>query len=393
MPSHLVARQRLQAYRYQPNLQRMRLARAAGRQAGRVLKSAWKKWRSRKASSKKKKIRTRNKNEDDLIEISQHNDLSIHKLPNMAVPGAPLRAKGPKISTRFRHNQQAVVNALQGRQGLRELEFMMNREKIIGTVSGTANLNFLDAVSMWAMNTKTSRDSTILFPGPSPEVENTQSIFVKGCALTLESVNLASVPVHVEIYFLTPKYDTNDNPINAWNTVLNREGYTAPVVTGRANFASGVLVGKDAAENWGAKLFGNDGIGRVWTKMGYKHYVLQPGDQRNYKTYVRYNKYIKRSTFLDQRTHTYLKGLTVVPLVIVRGGVVGVTESPEASSVEVAHSACKVGFISTFNWSLGFPPNPSLPVTVAEDDLVTAFPVNQQKVVNDVDEPDDVELA
>lgn len=375
-------------------------AQSAAVSAARTIQKFWRKYGTRKKSSTGKKIArkvstkrarsrtgTRTQTEDDLIEISQHNDMSLHKLPVAAVPG---KHNYGKVSSKvkFRENYQIVQFNDQQEQLPFFLELMWNRRKVIGNVSTNRNSNDQNSFDPFDLNLVTQHSNTALVPSSAGDDDAQRILCIKGCKVTLEAVSLCTAPLMVTVYYLTPRYDTGENPILTWDNLMNRLSYGLAGVEGPTLISdNNAQFGGEKTANWGVNPEKVRGFKKQWIILGKKTFVLQPGDQRNYASYIKWNKTFRRQTFLDTRTDEYLKGLTVIPMVIQKAGLAGIIESGEGEAVEVAHAAGKAGYAIQYEWDIGFKASPSMPVQVTEQNIVHSKNKSFVKIINDTDTP------
>lgn len=328
------------------------------------------------------------KDEDNLIEISQHNDLSLHKLSSVYLHR---KAKKMQGKVKARETYQRISNGDQGKQAVDYLEMIFNRDKVIGTTSANRNNLFLAAYDYFELNTQSQHNNTTLLTANAFNDNIARSIVVKGLGVTLEAISLCNVPAIVTVMFVTPKFDTFIDPIQAWGNLINAQGFGNTVVQGPTTIADPLAQpGKDSINNWGGYPEKTSGWSKQWSVLKKKTFVLQPGDQRNYHFYLGMNYAFRRQTFQTVRTCEYLKGLTVIPIVIVKGGLVGLAtdEVTTSEAAEVGHAPTKVGFSTTYDYSFGFKSTPNLPVQFTQQDLVRNLNKDRVRIIDDVDDRD-----
>lgn len=331
--------------------------------------------------------KTRSKNEDDLIEISQHNDMSLHRLAIKSVPG---KHNYGKVSSKvkYRENYQTVQFNDQQEQFPFFLELLWNRRKVIGNTSTNRNSNDQNSFDPFDLNLVAQHSNTNLVPADVSDDDAQRILSIKGCKITFEALSLCTAPLMVSIYFLTPRFDTSENPISTWDNLMSRLSYGLAGVEGPTLISdNNAQFGGEKTANWGVYPEKTRGFLKQWIILGKKTFVLQPGDQRNYQAYLKWNKTFRRQTFLDTRTNEYLKGMTVIPMVIQKAGLAGLIEEGAGDAVEVAHAAGKAGYSVQYEWDIGFKAAPSLPVQVTEQNIVHSKNKSFVKIIDDTDTP------
>lgn len=334
-------------------------------------------------------VRTKTRRrENDLLEISQHNDLSMHKL-------APFYfAKSMKGNfgavANVREDFQQTQTFAQGRQAVGTGEKMMNRNHLIGSTNASRNLNAQSAFSYYDLNPNRNRTGGGQYATGAPGDQD--FLGIKSCKITFEFLSLSSVAQTIDLYLCTPKFDVDQDPYNSWVDYLTDEGLGVANVSGPTTTTDpNAQTGSDLANNWGNSPEKNYHWNKIWRVVRKVKFVLQPGDQRNYTINVNWNKVVKKATFIDDRKGNFLKGLSLIPMYIVRAGVVGISATGTAGqATEVAHGAPRVGMIQTMEWKFKFPVSPRENVKFIQEDLV----VNQDAAnVVQIDVEDDPALV
>ena len=96
----------------------------------------------------------------------------------------------------------------------------------------------------------------------------------------------------------------------------------------------------------------------MWRSVTSVKVILQPGDQHNVKVDFQYNRRFYYREF-QARSEQYLAGITIFPMVIQKGGLVGLSLTGlDGSATEVANGSTKVGYATNFRYNLAaLPPN------------------------------------
>lgn len=286
--------------------------------------------------------------------ITRHNDMTVHKLGTVKVPGA---AKLIKNASRgkfvYRNMNQVIVGGFgsigQGRQAATYPEVLMTRQMLIGdtSVQRADKLRLPDDI--FKLNPYSARPVNDIYvnPPPASNVDAADVVGLRNIVSELGLLSMTTVPQVVEVYWLTPKYDTNDDPNDTWNSALDayRLGQNAST---NAVLPSGLIAdsGAASADNWGENPFKYSQFRNMWISLKHQKIVMQPGDQRLISLNVVYNKVFNRKTFEEVRETTFLKGITVVPFLIVRAGLVGIKENEAApNATEVSYGSPKIGVV------------------------------------------------
>lgn len=241
-----------------------------------------------------------------------------------------------------------IATSQSGRQVTDYLQCFGTRDQLLGVTSATRSARYNWADDPYKMLPRPVLSSLYTTPTTDPVPDAT--IVIKSVRHQCEMLSMTNYPQSVKLYYLTPKYDTNVNPIDFWSNLLiqKKNGQAAAGSTGDPNVptvTSGSADGSAVGESpFIFKQFLNN-----WKIVASEKVVLQPGDSRNLKLEVNYNKVIRRSTLVTNRTSQFLAGLTVFPMVICRGALTGVQASGDIGgpAIDVTYGVSKVGFITT----------------------------------------------
>lgn len=286
--------------------------------------------------------------------ISRHNDMTVHNLGSVNVPGAKPFIKGASKSKFYYRNVNNIILgsdgvADQGRQRSDYPEVILTRQMLIGDTSTNRFDRNRVPDDFFKLNPYSARPVNDIYVNPPPEsnVDSADVIGIKSVNSQISLLSMTTVAQIVDVYWLVSKYDTNDSPTDTWNSAMD-------VVRLGQNFASNSILpsnnfadsGAAATDNWGENPFKYATFRGLWRCLKHQKLVLQPGDQRHMKLSIGYNKVISRKTMEEIRETRCLQGLTVYPFVIAKAGLIGIKENVETPNAqEVSYGAPKVGVV------------------------------------------------
>nr|WAE43205.1 MAG: capsid protein [Cressdnaviricota sp.] len=312
----------------------MDIAKAGIRNAGSIgnaIRSGVKHYNSRKIKTDRKRYTGAS-----LQSISQHNDLSTGK----QFISLGKRKLHDKTSTKFKYDHNYGVTHLgaEGKQLVYEGHVMLDTSSFLSATTARNQIVGVGA-GFFSMNPNQNvTGSSIVGSGTSP-VDS--YINVEKVVQKLTVWNASTLAQEVYILWCTPNQNCNDGPLAYWGKCLANERI------GTASSAQ-ALLGSTATATFGSvvdtAVFGlyptsSPMFRKMWKICGVRKIVLQGGDQKEVKTTIRINKKISRGYTLEQNNSgvVYTKGLTVIPMVIVRGALAINNFSGE----EVVHGICK----------------------------------------------------
>lgn len=342
----------------------------------------------------RKNVKTKKKKKnDDQIEISQHNDLSEKDLGMYTFPhGKPAKLLGRYY---YRNIVQRVSGNYAGRQDVTNFEAICTRSQLIGDTSTNANDYERWPDDPFKLNPFiTSMAPSTIYPGPIPETKPNDYLYLKSVNVVTKFLSMVTVPQKVRVYWVTPTFDTNITPSIQWFRILNAKNQTQSLNPTRPTVATaGAAGGGEEISSVGSHPWEHIEFRKAWKCIKKQSFVLQPGDQRNLKFKINYEKALSRVTLVEQRTQMYLAGLTVVPMAIVEGGLVGIADPGGETSLEVSYSNTKVGYLSEHFITFGaLAANRISTVRRVEHQVVDVAGTEVKRMIDDVDEPDLVEV-
>lgn len=327
---------------------------------------------------------TKTKNQD--LEISQHNDLSVRNLGTVWVGRTHKRRYKTLAKSYFHDVSNWVIQNIQGQQAVDSLENILTRDIIVGNVTSTRNERQKIAVDLMKM--AVTGPNTVYSAFPDPVTEATRKandrFYVNNVTGTVSMLSMETIPQEVILYFLTPKADTNTNPVTYFENVVLAHNMGKPLAGAATSVINPIgLVGGETYNDVGINPFMFSEFKALWRCLKAVKVILQPGDQHNVKINFKYNRHFQYQQYLN-RAEEYLAGVTVFPMVILRGGLVGLRQEEETLAGEVANGRTKVGFVTNFRYNLAA--LPSARYTVGQ-----FFPGNVQGSTNIIKQIDDID--
>jgi len=213
--------------------------------------------------------------------------------------------------------------------------------------------------------------------------------FLKGVNCNFGFVSMSTVPQLVDFYLICPtRFDHFVAPTDELNQFMINRGQ-GQVSSGTVNaLTSGTnTAGAAASDNWGFNPFSIQEFKKEYRVIKHVRMTLNPGDQRHFQIYLKYNQLIDKEEYTQHRSRNFLKGLTVIPLLVAKAGLVGIqnaTVSTESS--EVGYGQAKVGLTSTYQIFTGaMQPKKIRPLNRIFKGIIEADVTDTFKEINDND--------
>lgn len=272
--------------------------------------------------------------------------ISINKLP--AVKMYRKRAKHGKLLGTYKYNNinSWITTGLQGHQVSDYGEILFGRDQLLGeTISSDRKDRGRYADDLFKLNPFNAVPTSALYSAVTPAA--TDMLYIKNVNLKLDMLSMIKVPMEVIVYFMSPKFDTDSTPLAAWEQILvsKRLGQATPVGATTLAGTPTAVAGYAQTIDYGENPFVHSEFRKMWTAVSTKKLVIQAGEQRNLEVNIDYEKIISRQTIKDERKMYYLKGLTIVPFIIVRAALEGVASDGSSAATEVSYSQPKIGFV------------------------------------------------
>lgn len=298
------------------------------------------------------KLKRRRKKQSRRIRRSTHNDMSINWFKVK-----PLGTKKIKTIGKFKYTEQkqGINSCLTGKQCVNDQFVMAGTLQLRGSTSNDVIDIDQWSTSPFLMNPYSTPANNAIYTLVAPAVADNDSIRLNHCMYRHELLNMENIPIEVEMTYYVAVTDTDQSPAVWWDTCLNEERYLQTVEA----VAPGLIADTTATPGWrNVNSHGNRpehcrNFKKCWRSIGDYKVVLQPGDQHIIKTKIQWNKTFYKK-HLDSIITRWIKGVTIIPLMVARAGVVGVSGPAVATVVpdatEVSHGPVKVGFITSMDY-------------------------------------------
>lgn len=252
----------------------------------------------------------------------------------------------------FNTAYQGVVSNSNGLQALGTAELILHRDQLLGSVDPSRTVTTKYDTDLFKLNPFFQVPTSTYYTPTADQVVNIDVIGVKSVDIQMRYVSFKAFPQEVEVIWCMPKTDLDENAQQTWERILSDKSMNQSAQAPQSNILTGTATGGAPVSNE---------IGQVptkhkeWRKLWrvVKHYklALQSGEQINITTKIKYNKVIHR-TNISSRPGAYHAGITIYPLIIARGALVGVRTATGVEATEVTFGAPKIGFV--FNYSFKF---------------------------------------
>lgn len=279
--------------------------------------------------------------------LSGHNDMTTHSFPLKPLGTKQVKSMG---TFRYAEQRQAVVEQnVPGRQLVVDAQGWCTRQQLNGTTTTLERRDGLTwSINPYQLNPFVAVPTSTLYPGVQPGVVDGDKIHVASANYRLDLLNMSNIPADVEILFLVSNRDQTNSPTQAWTKCIEEEqlNQVTPVAsTSDSNFTGGV--GFRQIDNVGNHPMQYASFKKYWRMIGQYKVVLQPGNQHSMKSRIHWHKtFTKKVLDTYDPDITYLKGVSVMPMVIANGGLVGVISEASSSnpSKEVVNGPVKLGW-------------------------------------------------
>lgn len=283
--------------------------------------------------------------ETEMEGISVHNDM-IQTSMNMHLG----KYKKLKSYGKFEYQEveDAILFGLEGRQKVDWLMQFMNYDQIMGNTGG--NLFDKLGTDLYTLNPyRLPTGSAVIGSG---NYDN-DALYIDHIIGHFHFSNLTPIAAQLDLFFMTPKVDTDLDPRTAWSQLLvdNRMGQTASAYR-TATTQAEALDGSALYNMVGQSPFQIKEFKKMYYSIGYKKIMLQPGEQNVVKFKINFGHIVRRA-FVKERGSKFLRGLSVVPLLIQRGGIV---EIMDTTTKGMTYAQTNIGVICNAKYVLKNPP-------------------------------------
>lgn len=331
---------------------------------------------------------TRTRRRRSNIEKSTHNDMTDHVMKGTVMRGK--KYKGRLGNTmRYQENYNHVINVAQGRQSSDTLEHVFNYAKLHGDTNAARSNNSRSVFDfLWGLEVNKPITNLNEQTIPNP-VQN--AVFIDHAINQFKFLNMQNVPIKCELLLITPKFDTSVDPLTNWGNGTEYDAFGKPSYVAQSTYGqTGSTPGQPSRFVVGEKPYMHKEWNRCWRILRKKEFILQPGDQRNYKWYLEYKRVCFRENLVT-RAGQYMANWTVIPVLIAHGGLVGLAPNAESATGEVGYAGLKLGVVQEINYKLRGIPLPKYHTRLIEENLLVEQAGTVQKLINDEDMEDDLE--
>lgn len=322
------------------------------------------------------------KKRDDVVQQAEGmvtRDLGVIKMYKV-------KPKHGKLQGTYRYTNinNWVMQATQGLQVVDFTEHILNRDMLIGTTSNVRNNRLQLPDDLYTLNPFYARPASALYTA-EPGVTRSDNLYIISCNVRLQLLSMTQYPQIVKIYWMTPVFDTNINPVDTW-VGLNDSKRLGQGPQAVASTLAGLTAtaGFATINDIDSNPFHHREYRKHWKALKANHIVLQAGEQIDMKIKFDYEKIVNRETLAIRNT-PYLSGLTIIPLVIAYGGLVGISADVPSKCSEVGHGEPKIGTVMNQMFTFGALPQSRISTARTYDGLI-AGSTEVVKVIDDEDE-------
>jgi len=201
----------------------------------------------------------------------------------------------------------------------------------------TANTFSAWRTSPWDMNPyQTQTQSLVLNYIPDPNsvtgrANISDHIHVSPVHVEWNLGNITTISCEVDIYFFLCNTDTSQTPYTAWDEAIAGASQNANVARMAGTSAVGSF-GADANSFYGCNPMDYPDMKKKWKLIKKITRILEPGQRDRMHFKYSYNKTLSRTYFENTGIDiTYFKGLSIVPLFVVRPAFVHVNKDVVAA--------------------------------------------------------------
>lgn len=345
----------------------------------------------KKPQSYTKTLTQKSKERVNLQEISQHNDMSERRIPNV-YPTGRFRMKSMGHFTYYDSHQTVQIGNM-GDQYVFELKQLMSYSQLAG-----ATTNNRASVTQWAtdpmlLNPFSSMPGNAIYPAATYTANDKYAI--KSVIAKYSIVSLEKIAQKVTFKLFMCKRNTTVGPITSWFDSMGAEGMNQafagqPGTTLVANPIPGQL----RPNVVGMRPHQSAIFRKAWKEIANHTVILQPGDQRIIKTHININKSVTRQWLTDQSANPYIGGFTIVPMIIVHGALVGIQPldivGPPpviyTESTEVTFGKTKLGIVNENFYTFFALPQNRLAVQRGQQGYIVNDTIEKTKETDDVDD-------
>jgi hypothetical protein len=325
----------------------------------------------------------------DLIQTSQHNDLSRVRL-RTAWMGKFHKINKGAGRMNYRHINQWVASGIQGRQVVDFPEVVLTRNQLIGTTSNARSERYRWDTDPQEMNPYVAADNTAVYPTITGNPVQ-DKLYIEEVRSDLQMLSMSTLPQQACLYFVTPIYDTENDPVTFFSNLMNDKGLSQPAATTAGTIATTtVSAGVGTHLDVGANPWAHREFRRNWRCVAKHKVILQPGDQHNISMTFKYGTYVDLGSLFRTRTQQFLSNISVFPMLIGNAGLQGIAVDAGTEAAEVAYGKCKIGMVHNINVTFRAPPANRLDIERVYKGVIEAS-TETAKQIDDIDDVETVE--
>jgi len=217
----------------------------------------------------------------------------------------------------------------------------------------TANVNsYLTAwgTDPFLLNPYSESVTNAIYTPASATIVSSDKCLIKHVDCKMQIVSLTPIAMKVEIYWLLCNLNSSDSPKQAWTDTLFESAYLQGLTGAGPTTTAGTAatLGFEAYTLPGAGLPKN--YHKRWKTLHKDQFMLQPGDNMQMTRRFMYNRVITRG-LANEMVNLYQKGLSLQPIVVVNGALVGLGADgesfPPTNIDRVSFGRTKIGLIQT----------------------------------------------
>lgn len=336
--------------------------------------------------------KTTTKTETDTVNLSSHNDMSLHRFYLKPIGTRKIRSKG---AFKYIEQKQGITSVNAGLQLVDDLQFLMTKQQLTGNTSSSRFVDTEWSTNPFELNPFVTVPSSTLYPGPIPGVVAGDSIAIDSCNYRLDLLNMENIPIEVEIFWFVSKDNHNYSPLNWWLSCIQEERLNQPIAA--AVSTSTILTntaGYRTIDSVGNHPYHYRSFKKMWRQIGHYKVILQSGHQHSMVSKLGIHKVLRKNVLDSLPDVSFVKGITVVPMVIAHAGIIGYAPGLAASSsVEVVNGPVKLGYKQEVEYKFNALPIQRLHTTRIFEGLVEPTGDFTTRIIDDEDELNTVQIA
>ena len=328
-----------------------------------------------------------------------HADMALQKF---VMPG---RKRGKvKISREGRisytDTYQGIFSGPSGLQNFIDLRNVHNRNQIMNEAESSVenSVNHWNTSVFRLLPSRANTGGGVIPVGTNSVTFTSEVIFCSKQYSQLSVTNLQNTAVHCEIYWCLAKNDTNNGPATTWAADTENYGLGQPTWIQPTKELDVPVGGKPNPYMHGDDPTSNGHFKRMWKVVSKKEFVLQSGNTLRFEYSRPVNKMIRRAD-INNTPSFFLKGLTLVPMIIAKGAPVDMYvnadwPAPLIPISQINHSTTKIGIIQRDTMIYHPQPEKTMPYNRTFSSNINApAGLITQRFINDDDQLDTVEQA